>query len=177
MGRGLIVAPLALAVAAVVEIAGFVFVARAIGGGWTVLAAAVVSVVGLVLLRREGVRAWRRFRADAEQGQPPGAQVTDGLVGLAGALLLAVPGFVSGLLGLLLLVPPGRVVARRAVRRSAERRVSAALAGQLFGPRRVRVRRGAPVPPQPAEPAAAQPVLTGDVVEGEIVEARRVTGA
>lgn len=168
--------PVALMASALVEIVVFVLVARALDPGWAVLGVGVLSLAGLLLLRREGVRAWRRFRAAAQRDDPPGGNAIDGLVGLVGALLLAVPGFVSGLLGLLLLIPPVRFLARSVVRRATERRVSSALAGDLFGPRRVRVRRGPapPAHPSPAQsaPASPAPVLTGDVVEGEIVPAR-----
>ncbi|MET8468065.1 FxsA family protein, partial [Micromonospora zamorensis] len=101
--------------------------------------------------------------------------VTDGLVGLAGALLLAVPGLVSGLVGLLLLVPPVRRLARAGVRRATERRVSSMVAGDLFGPRTVRVRQGAPQPTAQPTPPPEQPVVVdgGRAIEGEIVEPGR----
>jgi UPF0716 protein FxsA len=88
--------------------------------------------------------------------------VSDGLLGLLGGVLLVVPGFLTDLVGLALLVPPVRRGARSGVRRLAERRVPSALAGDLFGPRRVRVRvrRGPPPPPDDA----------GAPIEGEIVD-------
>ncbi|MFB9238241.1 FxsA family protein [Plantactinospora siamensis] len=187
MPRWLRYLPLALLVAAVVEIAVFVLLGHLIGYAPTLLLALLASAAGLFLVRREGMRAWRSFRAAAAAGQPPGRQVTDGLIGLLGALLLAVPGLVSGLLGVLLLVPPVRRVARAAVERATERRVSSMLAGEMFGPRRVRVRRGAPTDPAASgDPGAADPIRppagavrptvspappgAGDIVEGEIVD-------
>ncbi|MEU2614028.1 FxsA family protein [Micromonospora sp. NPDC007271] len=171
MRRGLRYVPPALLLLAVLELTVFVLVGRGIGFGAALLLVFAASLLGLVLLRREGMRAWRGFRAAAESGQPPGQQVTDGLVGLAGALLLALPGLITGAVGLLLLVPPVRRLARGGAQRAAERRVSSMVAGDLFGPRRVRVRRGAPQPP-PAAPQqpAAEP---GPAIEGEIVEPRR----
>jgi UPF0716 protein FxsA len=166
-------APVGLLLTAAAEITVFVLVAHAVGAGWAVLIMAGCCLGGLVLLRREGIRGWRRFRAAADAGRPPGPQVTDGLVGLLGALLLAVPGFVTAVLGVLLLVPPLRGVARRAVERSMGRRVSTAAAGEMFGPRQVRVHRGAPLPDQDSAPAdaAAGPGFDGEIVEGEVVDA------
>ncbi|MEV1333902.1 FxsA family protein [Micromonospora costi] len=171
MRRGLRFVPLALLTGVVLELAVFVLVGRAVGFGAAVLLVFAASLLGLVLLRREGMRAWRGFRVAAQAGQPPGRQVTDGLVGLLGALLLAVPGLVSGLVGLLLLVPGLRNLARAGVQRAAERRVSSMVAGDLFGPRRVRVRRGAPQP-TPPPPGPEQPVVVdgGRAIEGEIVD-------
>jgi len=139
--------PLAILLTAAVEIAVFILVAHLIGFGFTVLLVLVASFAGVLLLRREGMRAWRRFRAAADAGQPPGAEVTDGFVGLLAGVLLAIPGLVTAVFGILLALPPGRQIARLVARRSTERRLSSAAAGDLFGPRRVRVRRGTPRPP------------------------------
>jgi UPF0716 protein FxsA len=166
--RSVALLPLVMLGLAIIEIAVFVALVHAVGAGWTILALAAFSVAGLALLRREGIRGWRAFRAAAEAGRPPGGQVSNSLVGLLGALLLAVPGFVTAVAGLLLILPPGRGLARRALEHATERRVSSAVAGDLFGPRRVRVRRGeyAEDVPEPRKPAAP---IEGEVVEGEIV--------
>ena len=180
MRRGLKYVPPALLLLALLELTVFVLVGRAVGFGAAVLLVFGASLLGLVLLRREGMRAWRGFRAAAQAGRPPGAEVTDGLVGLLGALLLALPGLVSGVVGLLLLVPPLRRLAGGGVRRATERRVSSMVAGDLFGPRRVRVYRGAPQPapepapspsPSPGPAPSPQPVTDpGKAIEGEIVD-------
>jgi UPF0716 protein FxsA len=172
--RGLALVPVGFALLVVAEIAVFLTVAHLLGGGWALLLLAACTLAGSALLRREGVRGWRAFRAAAEAGRPPGAQVSDSLIGLLGALLLAVPGFLTALAGLLLLVPPGRALARRGVQRFTERRVGASVAGDLFGPRRVRVRRGDPVD---ADLVDAEPVVVRQgghgspaAIEGEIVD-------
>jgi UPF0716 protein FxsA len=190
--------PVALLITALVEIGAFVLLGQAIGYGWAFLLLVGLSIAGMLLLRREGMRAWRGFRDAANAGRPPGEQVTDGLVGLGAGLLLAIPGLVTGVIGLLLAIPPFRNLARAATRRATERRVSSAVAGDLFGPRRVRVRRGAPTadpgegasagpvaataptvegepPPAPTTTATATPgtPIVGEVIEGEIVEPRR----
>jgi len=176
MRRSLALLPLGLLLLAVAEISVFVAVVHALGALWALLIIAASSVAGLVLLRREGIRGWRGFRAAAEAGRPPGPQVSNSLVGLLGALLLAVPGFISAVAGLLLVLPPGRNLARRGVERATERRVPASVAGDLFGPRHVRVRQSAPVdepaPDSPSGPAtfgAPGQIVQGEVVEGEIV--------
>ncbi|PPA59257.1 FxsA family protein [Micromonospora chalcea] len=178
MRRGLKYVPPALLLLALLELTVFVLVGRAVGFGAAVLLVFGASLLGLVLLRREGMRAWRGFRAAAQEGRPPGPEVTDGLVGLLGALLLAMPGLVSGVVGLLLLLPPMRRLAGGGVRRATERRVSSMVAGDLFGPRRVRVYRGAPQPtpqptpsPSPGPAPTPQPVTDpGKAIEGEIVD-------
>ncbi|GIG87563.1 FxsA family protein [Plantactinospora endophytica] len=183
MRRGLRFVPLALLLTGIVEVAVFVLLGRWIGFGWTILLLLAVSLLGLVLLRREGMRAWRGLRAAVEGGRPPGSEVSDGVVGLLAGLLLAVPGLFTGVAGLLLTVPLVRRLARGQVQRVAERRVSAQVAGDLFGPRRVRVRRGQPRPdtgPEPTDAGTTAPTAgpatpssgTGPAIEGEIVEPR-----
>ena len=169
--RGLALLPLGLSLLAVVEIVVFIAVAHAIGFGWAMLLGVAASLAGLSLLRREGMKGWRSFQAAAAEGRPPGREVSHSLAGLLGALLLAVPGFVSAVAGLVLLLPPGRQLARHQLARYAERRVGGAVASDLFGARHVRVHPGEPVAEPAASPAQRTPVaaIEGEVIEGEVV--------
>jgi UPF0716 protein FxsA len=160
-GRRLRWAPLGVLGLMATEVAAFVALGSLVGYALTVLLVVVASLLGLVLLRREGLRAWRGFRDAVEAGAPPGPRVTDGVVGLGGALLLATPGLVTGVAGAVLLAPPVRGLTRRRVRVRAERRMSSAEAGEVFGPRRVRAQRSG------SEPVSATDL---EVVEGEIVD-------
>ncbi|RZU54324.1 FxsA membrane protein [Krasilnikovia cinnamomea] len=108
MHRGWALLPVGMLLLAVAEIVVFVAVVHAIGAGWAVLLLTAASVAGLLLLRREGVRGWRVWRAAADAGRPAGGQVSHALVGVLGALLLAVPGFLTAVAGLVLILPPGR---------------------------------------------------------------------
>ncbi|HWB35843.1 MAG TPA: FxsA family protein [Rugosimonospora sp.] len=147
----------------IAEVAVFVLVAKAIGAVWAVLLIIAGCGLGGWLLRWEGVRAWRALRSAAGSAQPVGVGATSGVVGLLAALFLVVPGFLTDLAGLALLVPPVRRLAGARVQRFAEGRLSSATAGDLFGPRRVRVRRGAP--------GGATGEDT-EVIEGEIIDPR-----
>ncbi|MFI5907790.1 FxsA family protein [Dactylosporangium sp. NPDC051541] len=148
----------------IAEITVFVLVAQAIGWLWAILIGLATTIVGFMLVKREGVRAWRRFRAALGEGRPAGGEVSDGVTGLLGALLLIIPGYLTDAAGLLLLAPPVRHLADRQVRRVAERRISPAAAGDLFGPRVVRAERGPATPPPAAGDSPAE------IVEGEIVD-------
>jgi UPF0716 protein FxsA len=143
---------------AVVEIVLLVLAVQWLGLAVTVLLVLLTALLGGWRLRREGSRAWSALRIASASGRPVGAEVSDGLVGLASALLLVVPGFVTDVVGLALLVPPVRAGARRGARRLTERRVSSDVAGDLFGPRQVKVRVRRDADPD------------GAPIEGEIVE-------
>lgn len=84
------------------------------------------AVLGSWLARREGARAARAFMATARAGRPAHNEVTDGMLVALGGLLIMLPGFVSDLAGLFLLLPPTRAVVRRSWLRRAERRMAAA---------------------------------------------------
>jgi UPF0716 protein FxsA len=189
--RGLSAAGVFLLVTVLAEIAVLALAIRWIGLGWTVLLVVATSLLGGWLLRREGVRAWRRFREAAQAGRAPGVEASNGVLGLVGAILLILPGFLTDLAGLALLLPFVRRLARGRLQAFAERRVSPALATDLFGPRRVRVRRGEPTggdgrgggPPAtgPAGPPLAPggPPAPGGApapegpIEGEIIDPPR----
>lgn len=162
--RGLAFAAVGAFLLVIAEIVVFVLVAQAIGWAWAIILGLATMLVGAALVKREGVRAWRRFRGALGEGRPAGGEVSDGLTGLLGALLLIVPGFITDAVGLLLLAPPVRAFAGRQVRRVAERRISPAAAGDLFGPRVVRAERS----PQPGSPRS--PADPGEVVEGEVID-------
>jgi UPF0716 protein FxsA len=181
--------PLALVVAAIVEVVVFVLIANAIGWGWAVLAVIATSIIGSLLMRHEGIRAWTRFRAVTAAGERPGPHLSRALVGLVGAFLLMVPGFVTDVIGAALFLPPVRSVAGRGVTRVAGRRLSSATMGEYFGPRRVRAKVGKTTPYQSDDPfnrtsegvyppsggpdrsrdGVSQP---GEVLEGEIIDPR-----
>ncbi|WP_236790438.1 FxsA family protein [Amycolatopsis sp. GM8] len=84
------------------------------------------AMLGSWLARREGARAARAFMTAARAGRSPEAEVTDGMLVGFGGLLILVPGFLSDIAGLLLLLPPSRGVLRRAWLRRAEKRMPSA---------------------------------------------------
>jgi UPF0716 protein FxsA len=73
---------------------------------------------------------------------------------------------VTGVIGLLLFVPPIRILAGHGAAGLATRRLAPNVVGDLFGPRRVRVRTGQPVHGASDAGAAAD---ESTPIEGEIV--------
>jgi UPF0716 protein FxsA len=97
-------------------------VAEAIGVLLTVILLLAGWPIGLWLAKAQGRAAWRRLSAAVAAGRPPGREVIDGALVLVGGLLLIVPGFITDILGLLLLAPT-RAVARGAIARNFQSRV------------------------------------------------------
>jgi UPF0716 protein FxsA len=86
-----------------------------IGAVPTILLLLACSFLGAWLVKHQGRAAWTRFTNTISSGKVPAKETADGaLVILAGALLLT-PGFLTDIVGLLLLTP----VVRRLVRGTA----------------------------------------------------------
>lgn len=100
-----------------VEIVIIIQVGQVIGAWWTVGLLVADSMLGAWLLRREGARAWRAFREALAEGRWPGDEVAQGSMVIVGGTLLLTPGFLTDVVGFLLLVPVSRRIASRTVRR------------------------------------------------------------
>jgi UPF0716 protein FxsA len=106
----------------IAELYVIIQVAGAIGVPEAILLLITVSVVGAWLCKREGLSVLRRIQLALERHQLPHRELVDGaLILLAGALLLT-PGFLTDVLGVLLLLPPTRAVVRGVVLASFRRR-------------------------------------------------------
>ncbi|MFF5937823.1 FxsA family membrane protein [Streptomyces sp. NPDC012508] len=135
--------PPALAAWLVLEIWLLIVVADA-AGGLTVFGLLLGgAVLGAVVIKRAGRRAFKNLtetfqqaQAAAQNGVPPtgtervGAGDRNGFL-MLGGLLLMIPGLISDAAGLLLLVPPVRSLLGRYADKVAERRMSAAPPGSL----------------------------------------------
>ncbi|WP_298323021.1 FxsA family protein [Haloactinopolyspora sp.] len=145
----------------VLELVALVMVARWIGFGWALLLLLSTSVIGLAVLRFEGFRAWASLREAVAQGrfddtEEAAAGASERIAGtgvrmLAG-VMLTLPGFVTDICALVLLIPP--------VRKSVGRRLSAAAL------------RTFPSGRPPGGGGVSQATRHGPVIEGEVVDSR-----
>lgn len=89
----------------VVEIAALVVVGHFIGVFPTILLLIACSALGLIVVRSQGRRVFEQFRRAGRGEITPGAAVADGALVTLGAVAMFVPGLVTSVLGLLLLLP------------------------------------------------------------------------
>ena len=116
----LILIPILLLLVPVIEIAVFIKVGQAIGA-WKVVALVFLSaILGAALLRYQSIGVIRRLDLDLKQGRTPDAGLFDGFLIVVGGVLLIVPGFVTDIVGLLLMIP----FVRRLVRNFLKARVT-----------------------------------------------------
>ncbi len=111
----------------IAELAVIIQVGQQIGVLWTIAILIADSILGSVLMRSQGRAAWRRFNVALQAGRPPAREVLDGVLVIFGGALLLTPGFITDIVGLLLLLPPTRAVVRRVlVHRFADRMIASA---------------------------------------------------
>ncbi|MEU9379021.1 FxsA family membrane protein [Streptomyces sp. NPDC048255] len=157
--------PLAVAAWLILEIWLLSLVAGEAGGLTVALLLAGAMVLGVVVIKRAGRRAFKNLAEtfqQAQQGQQPTPQQPgqgNGLTMLAG-LLLIMPGLLSDVAGLLCLLPPVRSWIGRRAARSLERKMASAPAGS-FGDAFQQARIRYP---------------DGKVVQGEVIREDRPEG-
>ena len=117
----------------VVEIAVFIKVAGWIGILETVLITILAGFGGLLLLRNEGLGMLLRARAAMQRGEPPLAEMLDGMILACAGLLLLLPGLASDVIALVLLLPPTRALLRGGLARKVGRPGPPARPGVIEG--------------------------------------------
>jgi len=117
------------------ELALIIEVGQALGLPATIAILLADSILGGLLMRAQGRAAWRRLREAMDAGRVPHRETLDGALVIFGGALLLTPGFITDVVGLLLLIPPTRAVARRIASAMIARRM---VAGVVAGGRRAR---------------------------------------
>ncbi|MFF8969502.1 FxsA family membrane protein [Streptomyces sp. NPDC014995] len=122
--------PLGLAGWLVLEIWLLTVVAGEAGGLTVLLLLLAGLVLGSVVIKRAGRRAFQNLNEAIQRGTPPSRGGGNGLM-MLGGLLLMIPGLISDALGLLLLVPPVQKAVARSAERTMDRKLREAMPGSL----------------------------------------------
>src|SRR5687767_12305456 len=104
-------------------------VGEAIGIVPTLLILLADSIIGSLLLKSQGRTVWRRFSETMAEGRVPHREVLDGVLVIFGGAFLITPGFITDIVGILLLLPPTRALMRGLVVRALRGRVVLEVAG------------------------------------------------
>jgi UPF0716 protein FxsA len=92
----------------IIEIAIFIKVGQLIGLLPTLALIIGAALLGGLLLRQQGLSVLTRLRDNINTGRMPGRAIADAMMIGVAALLLVLPGFLSDLVALALLLPPVR---------------------------------------------------------------------
>jgi len=145
----------AFVVVPLVEIYVLIQVGQVIGVWWTLLLLIADSIYGGWLIRHEGGRAWQALTNALNSGQMPAKELADAALILVGGTLMLSPGFVTDAMGILLILPFTRPVARRVLTRVVSKRLVAGFVDVRQGPR----------PPGTGGPPSGGPVVRGEVLD------------
>src|SRR3954452_10532673 len=119
-----------------------------IGLGPTLVLLLLDAILGSMLLRHQGRAAWIRFNRALAEGRLPHKEVFDGVLVIMGGALLLTPGFLTDIVGLVLLIPPTRAIVRGISARIVRRRMAVGATFWTMG-RAQRPPRQRPVPGGP----------------------------
>ena len=159
--------PLGIVAWLVLEVWLLTRVAGAAGGPTVFLLLVAGVVAGSVIIKRAGRRAFQNLNEALQRGGSPARGGGNGLL-MLGGLLLMIPGLVSDVAGLLLLLPPVQKAVSRWTERTLDRRLRRTAPGSLgdaFQQARMhrpdgKVVQGEVIREDTAEPSGQRPPLT-----------------
>ncbi len=89
----------------VAELGVLLFSGQTIGVWPTLILLIVTGLLGSYLAKKQGINTIRKVQEQIQFGRVPGNEILDGLCVLFGGILLLSPGFLTDILGLILLLP------------------------------------------------------------------------
>ena len=119
-----------LLVGFVAEIAVLVWIASETSGLFTVGLVLLTTLMGGILARWQGTIVLRKAQVELASGKMPAERVFEGLLVFLAGVLLIIPGVLTDLMGISLLIPP----VRRLIRRRLTARLKRHTSFHAFGP-------------------------------------------
>lgn len=90
------------------EIGVFIMAGKLIGPWWVVVLIIITGILGVAIAKRQGFETWKKAQRSIANGRVPAAEIIDGICIFAGSVMLFAPGFITDIIGLLLIIPPTR---------------------------------------------------------------------
>src|SRR5690625_4727155 len=87
------------------EIGIFIWTGSMIGILPVMMIIILTGVVGIALVRQQGIETMRKMQYSIQQSEPPGEHILDGICILVGGVFLLAPGFFTDAIGFLLVIP------------------------------------------------------------------------
>jgi len=100
--------PILFIIIPLVELYVIIAVGEHIGAFWTVLLVLLTAVIGVNLLRVQGMSTLIRAQRNMVQGRVPAMEMVEGIALAVAGVLLITPGFITDSIGFLLLIPASR---------------------------------------------------------------------
>ena len=100
--------PLLFIIIPLIELYFILVVGDAIGAFWTVILVIMTAVIGVNLLRIQGMSTLAKAQRNMAQGQIPAMEMMEGIALAVAGVLLITPGFITDSIGFLCLIPASR---------------------------------------------------------------------
>ena len=97
----------------VTELYILIEVGKKIGSLTTIGVIILTGIIGAYLVKSQGFMILRKIQNDVNEGIMPGDSLIQGAIILAGGILLLTPGFVTDILGFILLMPVSRNILKK----------------------------------------------------------------
>jgi len=151
--------PILFIIIPLVELYVIIAVGEEIGAFWTVILVLLTAVIGVNLLRIQGMSTLMRAQRNMAQGAIPAMEMIEGIALAVAGVLLITPGFITDSIGFLLLIPASRQAIIRYIVAKTTMRGS-------FRSQSTQWQSGQPPPPGPDSSEPKQPKV-GRTIEGE----------
>lgn len=100
--------PILFIIIPLVELYFIIVVGEMIGAFWTIILVLLTAVVGVNLLRVQGMSTLTRAQQNMAKGQIPAMEMMEGVALAVAGVLLITPGFITDSIGFLCLIPASR---------------------------------------------------------------------
>ena len=107
----------------VIELAIIIKIGQHLGAGTTIGLLILSGIVGASLAKHEGLRTLNAIQNELANGRMPTDRLIDALLILVAGVLMVAPGFLTDLVGMMLLIPPIRSLVRRHLKKRFEAKI------------------------------------------------------
>ncbi len=152
--------PLLFIIIPLVELYVIIAVGEEIGALWTVILVLLTAVIGVNLLRFQGMSTLMRAQRNMAQGTIPAMEMAEGIALAVAGVLLITPGFITDSIGFLLLLPGSRQAIIRYI-------MAKSTVYSSFGGQSTQWQSGYQSPPPGPETPEIKRARTGRTIEGE----------
>ncbi len=108
----------------VVELSLLIKVGSIIGTLNTIIIVLLTAAIGAYMVKLEGLGVMYRIQKNLMEGIFPAEELIDGMMILIAGVLLLTPGFITDIIGFLMVFPGSRNVIKRLARRYFDRRIT-----------------------------------------------------
>lgn len=107
----------------IIELIIFLLAGNLIGIPETLFVVIGTGILGAILLKKQGLKAIRNVQVQLNQGIMPGDAILDSFCVLIGGVLLLLPGFLTDIVGAIMLIPPTRRIIKVLLMKGIQRKL------------------------------------------------------